>query len=74
MTTVTVCKYTNMSVYIKNFVLEDQRQKRHYIVHNIAPQGTNSAILFVYRIRYAYGKEPEGFQKVFHQSRQTWYV
>ena len=65
MTIVTVCTYADMSVYIKKFVLEDQRQKRCYIVHNIAPQGTNSAILFVYRIGYAYGKEPEGFQKVF---------
>ena len=43
---------------------EDQRQKRCYIVH-IASRGVNSAILFIYRTGYVYGKEPEGFQKVF---------
>ena len=32
---------------------------------HIAPQGVNSAILFVYRTEYAYGKELEDFQKVF---------
>ena len=31
----------------------------------IAPQGVNSAILFVYRTEYAYGKELESFQKNF---------
>ena len=35
-----------------------------YIVH-IALQSVNSAILFVYRTGYTYGKEPEGFQKGF---------
>ena len=49
---------------IKNFAWEDQRRKRCYIVY-IAPQGVNSAILFVYRTGYAYGKELESFQKVF---------
>ena len=32
---------------------------------NAAPRSVNSAILFVYRTGYAYGKEPEGFQKAF---------
>ena len=50
--------------YIKNFAWEDQKRKQCYIVH-IAQWGVNSAILFIYRTRYAYGKEPEGFQKVF---------
>ena len=40
------------------------KAKQCYIVH-IAPQGVNSAILFVYKTRYACGKEPEGFQKIF---------
>ena len=53
-----------MYIYIKNFVWEDQRRKQCYTVH-IAPQGVNSAILFVYRTGYVYGKEPEGSQKVF---------
>ena len=51
-------------IYIKNFAWEDQRQKQCYIVH-IAPQGVNSAILFIYRTGYVYGKEPKGFQKAF---------
>ena len=32
---------------------------------HIAPRCVNSAILFVYGTGYTYGKEPEGFQKVF---------
>ena len=56
--------YIYIYIYIKNFVWEDQRRKQCYIFH-IAPQGVNSAILFVYKTGYAYGKEPEGFQKVF---------
>ena len=43
---------------------EDQRKKWCYIVH-IAPQGVNSAILFIYRTGCVYGNEPGGFQKVF---------
>ena len=39
-------------------------QKRCYIVH-IPSQGVNSAVLFVYRTGYAYGKELEGSQKGF---------
>ena len=31
----------------------------------VAPRSVNCAILSVYRTGYAYGKEPEGFQKVF---------
>ena len=38
-------------------------QKQCYIFH-IAPRGVNCAILSIYRTGYAYGKEPEGFQKV----------
>ena len=53
-----------MYIYIKNFAWGDQRQKQCYIVH-VAPRGVNSAILFVYRTGYAYGKELEGFQKIF---------
>ena len=45
---------------IKKFAWEDQKQKWCYIVH-IAPRGVKSAILFIYRTRYAYGKEPEEF-------------
>ena len=67
----TAFRYPNLyvNVYIiyiqtKNFVWEDQRQKQSNSVH-IASQGVNSAILFVYRTGYTYGKEPEGFQKVF---------
>ena len=56
--------YTYIIIYIKNFAWEDQRRKRCYIIH-IALQGVNSAIFFVYRTEYTYGKEPEGFQKVF---------
>ena len=37
--------------------------KAKTIVH-IAPLAVNSAILFIYRTGYAYGKEPEGFQKI----------
>ena len=56
---------TQIFLYIiKNFACEDQRQKWHYIVH-IPPQGVNSAILFVYRTGYAYGKALEDFHKVF---------
>ena len=57
-----MCVY--IRIYIKNSAWEDQRRKQCYIVH-IAPQGVNSAIFFIYRIGYTYGKEPEGFQKVF---------
>ena len=39
-------------------------RKRCGIVH-IALRGVNSAVLFVDRIGYAYGKEPECFQKIF---------
>ena len=56
-------------IYIKNFAWEDQRRKQYYTVH-IAPGGVNSAILFVYRTGYMYGKELEGFQKVFSQLLQ----
>ena len=56
--------YIYINIYIKNFVWEDQRQKQCYIVHT-APQGVNSAILFIYRTIYAYGKEPKGFKKIF---------
>ena len=45
------------------YAWEDQRRKRCYIVH-VAPRGVNSAILSVNITRYAYGNEPEGFQKV----------
>ena len=55
---------TGTSDYIKNFAWEDQRWKRCYIIH-IAPRGVNSTILFVYRTGYAYGKEPEGLQRIF---------
>ena len=56
--------YIYIYIYKKNFAWEDQRRKQCYIVH-IAPQDVNSAILFVYRTGYMYGKEPGGFQKVF---------
>ena len=49
---------------IENFAWEDQGRKQCYIVH-IATQGVNSAILCVHRTGYAYGKEPESYQKVF---------
>ena len=45
------------------YAWEDQRRKRCYIVH-VAPRGVNSAILSINITRYAYGNEPEGFQKV----------
>ena len=48
-------------MYIKNFAWEDQRRKWCYM----ALRGVNSAILSVYITGYAYGNEPEGFQKVF---------
>ena len=53
-----------MYVCIKNFAREDQGRKRCYIFH-IVPRGVNGAILSFYRTGYAYGKEPEDFQKVF---------
>ena len=56
--------YVWIYIYIKNFAWEKQRKQKCYIVH-IAPQGVNDAILYVYKIGYAYGKEPECFQKVF---------
>ena len=31
----------------------------------IAPRGVNSAVLFVHRTGYTYGKEPESFQRFF---------
>ena len=34
-------------------------------IFHIAPRGVNCAILSIYITGYAYGKEPEGFQKVF---------
>ena len=55
-------KSSHIHIYIYNFAWEDKRQKWCYIVH-IALWGVNSAILFVYRTRYAYGKKPEGSQK-----------
>ena len=59
-------EYTKEILYntIKNFAWEDLRQKWCHIAH-IAPRGVNCAILFAYRTGYAYGKEPEGSQKVF---------
>ena len=39
--------------------------KRCYIVIHIALQGVKDTVLFVYRIRYTYGNELEGFQKFF---------
>ena len=59
--------YTGIYVYVyiyKEFCVGESRRKQCYIVH-IAPRGVNNAILFVYRTGYVYGKEPEGFQKVF---------
>ena len=56
--------YIYIYIYIKNIAQEDQRLKRCYIFH-IALRGVNCTILSVYRTGYAYGKEPEGFQKVF---------
>ena len=50
---------------------KDQRQKRCYIFH-IALRGVNWAILSIYRTGYAYGKEPEGFQKVFLSPFNLW--
>ena len=53
--------YIYTYIYIcKNFAWENQRRKRCYIVH-IAPPGVTSALLFIYRTGYTYGKELEGF-------------
>ena len=54
--------HTHTHVYISVYMWEDQRRKWCYIVH-ITLQGVNSAMLFVYN--YAYGKEPERFQRFF---------
>ena len=53
--------YIYIYIYKYNFAWEDERQKRCCIV-DIAPQGLNSAILFVYRTGYSYDKVPEGFK------------
>ena len=57
--------YIHMFIHIyKEFCVGGSKAKRCYIVH-IVLRGVNSAILFVYRTGYAYGKEPKGFQNIF---------
>ena len=53
-------RYMIYIIYIYKCAWEDQRQKQCYIVH-IALRYVNGAIIFIYRTRYVYGKELEGF-------------
>ena len=48
----------------KEFCVGGSKAKTMLYFH-IAPRGVNCAILSVYRIGYAYGKEPEAFKTFF---------
>ena len=68
-----ICMYIYIYIYVyiyiyiyiyKEFCVGGSKVKT-VLYFYIAPRVVNCTILSVFRTGYAYGKEPEGFQKIF---------